>query len=196
MDLVTLSEYKAYKNISSTEQDSLINGLITRVSSFIKTYCGKTFVDYASVDKVEYFDGVGIDKLFLDEQPVISITSIEISNDGGLTYQTPLVEYTDYFVDYDIGVVSALYSNFVLESTIAQGISNRNVKVTYKGGYTTTPSDIKQAALDLIEYYRNEEYTPRKQFQLAQVDNIGARTGTISDLPAHIARVLSLYREL
>jgi hypothetical protein len=196
MDLVTLSEYKAYKNISSTEQDSVINGLITRVSSFIKTYCGKTFVDYASVDKVEYFDGVGIDKLFLDEQPVISITSIEISNDGGLTYQTPLVEYTDYFVDYDIGVVSALYSNFVLESTIAQGISNRNVKVTYKGGYTTTPSDIKQAALDLIEYYRNEEYTPRKQFQLAQVDNIGARTGTISDLPAHIARVLSLYREL
>jgi hypothetical protein len=134
--------------------------------------------------------------LFLDEQPVISITSIEISNDGGLTYQTPLVEYTDYFVDYDIGVVSALYSNFVLESTIAQGISNRNVKVTYKGGYTSIPNDIKQAALDLIEYYRNEEYTPRKQFQLAQVDNIGARTGTISDLPAHIARVLSLYREL
>lgn len=196
-DLVTLEEFKVYKTINSTEQDDKINALITRVSQFIKTYCGKTFVDYVSTDKTEYYDAVNTSDIFLDEQPVISITSLQVSNDGGKTYNTALVEYDDFFVNYDIGVVTST-STFTdsSSSSVSQGVSSRSLKVKYRGGYKTLPADLRQAALDMVEYYRANEYTPRQDFQSFKIENLGFRTGDSPSLPSHIKRILDQYREL
>ena len=203
--LVTLDQFKTYKSIkqSNTENDDKYNALIKNVSEFIKNYCGKTFVDYYNVDKTELFDAVNVDEVFVDEQPIVSITSIEVSYDGGSTYSTTLlVENTDFFADYDIGHIQSgsVATNFVFvtpgSSTIPQGVSKRSLRVIYKGGFSKVPMDIQQAALDLIEYYKEEEYTPRKEFSSFQLENLGFRSGGTADLPAHVKRVLDAYREL
>lgn len=195
-NLVTLEEFKEYKSINSTEQDDLLTSIITRVSQFVKTYCGKSFIDYVTTDKTEYFDGVGVDAVFLDEQPLLSITSVEVSNDGGATYETPLVVYTDYFANYDISMLTSTYGSFTTTSTIPQGVSNRSLRVKYRGGYKALPADIRQAVLDLVEFYRANEYTPRQSFQSFQTENLGFRAGSSTGLPSHIRRILDMYREL
>lgn len=196
-DLITLEEFKIYKNIKSTEQDEVISAIIRRVSSFIKNYCKRTFIDYSNTNKIEYFDAVDNASVFVVELPIISIVSIEVSDDGGLTYNTPKVEYVDYFVDYDIGqIVSDSCFTVYGSSIVKAGRSKRSLKVTYRGGFAQLPADIKQASLDLVEYYRANEYTPRQSFQDFQTENLGFRAGSSTNLPSHIARILSLYREL
>lgn len=197
-NLATIDEFKAYKTIKSDEFDDIIEALISRCSDYIKTYCGKTFVDYAAVAKVEYFDAVDTDVIHLDEYPIISVDSVETSTDGGKTYGTALTVFDDYFVNDDISAVTTAYSAFVTggASSVAKGVSKRSLRVTYKAGYLKLPTEIRQACLDLVEYYKENEYTPRQDFEAFKVENLGFRTGDSSNLPSHIRRVLDLYREL
>jgi len=196
-NLVTLEEFKIYKSISSTEQDELLTALIKRVSSFVKNFCKRTFIDYSTINKVEYFDAVDVDEVFLSELPIISVTSVEVSNDGGATYEAPLTDYVDYFIDSDLGrIIASTYFTITGSSSVLAGKSKRSLRVTYKGGYVALPDDLKQATLDLVEYYRANEYTPRQNFGQFQTENLGFRSGSSSNLPSHILRVLSLYREL
>ena len=52
-DLVSVSEYKAYADITSTTNDAKINTLRGYVSSLVKTYCGRTFIDnYSTTNTV------------------------------------------------------------------------------------------------------------------------------------------------
>jgi len=196
--LVTIDEFKTYKNISNSESDDIIEALITRCSDFIKTYCGKTFIDYAAVAKTEYFDAVGTNVIHVDEYPIISVDSLTTSTDGGKTYGTALVEFDDFFIDTEVGSITSAYDAFVLPSAsaVAKGRSKKSFKITYKGGYLKLPTEIRQACLDLIEYYRESEYTPRQSFEGFNVENLGFRAGSSVNLPSHIKRVLDMYREI
>jgi len=194
-NLFTLDEFKEYKGIANPENDDQITSLIARVSEFVKRYCGKTFVDYATTNKVEYFDGFE-ESVFVDEYPIIKMVSVSTSSDGGATYDGTLTEYTDYFVEYSTGEITSALSSFLTSSSVAAGKSKRTLKIIYNGGYKKLPLDIKQAAMDLLEYYREAEYTPRKDFQGFSLENLGFRTGDSSSLPSHIKRVLDAYREL
>ena len=55
-DLVTLQQYKDFAGLQSLEHDARINIVIDQVSQLVKTYCGTTIIDYASTNKVEYFN--------------------------------------------------------------------------------------------------------------------------------------------
>ena len=197
-NLATLDEFKTYKVINSTESDDIIESLLSRVSAFIKTYCGKTFVDYASVAKTEYFDAVGTEVVHLDEYPIISVDSVQTSLDGGKTYGTALTVYDDYFVNEEISAISTAYAGFVLTtaSSVSKGTSSRSLKVIYKAGYLKLPEELRQATLDLVEYYKENEYTPRQDFEGFKIENLGFRTGDSTNLPSHIKRVLDMYKEL
>ena len=45
-NLITRAEYKNYLGITSTNKDDEIDLLIPKVSSLIKTYCRRSFIDY------------------------------------------------------------------------------------------------------------------------------------------------------
>jgi hypothetical protein len=184
LSLITAAEYKAYKGISSTTQDAAINALIPKVSELVKSFCRRTFLDYVGDAKVEVFKG-GEAALNLKETPLIAVASVEYSNDFGLTY-TPLVEYTDYVVDFETDQVNLI-------ATYYQAIKQVNAfKVTYTAGYETLPTDLKLAVMDLVHYYLHNETA------LHTSKNVGANSVQIeyvtnTSLPAHIRRVLDLY---
>lgn len=189
IELVSLDEFKAYKKITKDEDDPKLLLILRAASQLAKTYCRRTFVDYVDTDKVEYFDGDTDEILFLSEFPIISITSVEVSADGA-TYTT-ITQDTDYFIDYTLDAIRTADN---LSFTVGSLPSFKSVKVTYKGGYTEVPEDLKLAVMDLAEYYRQEEYTPRKSFQSSTIENIGFRAGGKSSLPAHIKRVFEMYK--
>ena len=182
-DLVTIEEYKTYKKINSTSSDTQISSIITMVSKLVRNYCGRNFIDYYAVDKVEYFDANAY-YVVVDEFPLVSVTSVEVSDDGGQTY-TALTEYTDYYVDIENDTINAAELAF-----LTTAIPYRSLKVTYKAGYAATPDDLKLAVMDFIDYYRDEQFTSTKQTMSATIEYSPAK------MPNHIKRVLDLYREV
>jgi len=186
-ELVTLDEYKTYKGIRSPDKDDQLRYIVSAVNSLVKNYCNRSFVDhYVGSDLTSYFDGTDTNLVYLDEVPVQSITSVAISFDGGVS-ETALVADTDYFIDLEDGTVQTVSgTNF----TVGTNISHHSLKVIYAGGYEVAPEDLKMACLDLVSYYQNEEYTPKKS-----MGRSGEVTQFITNkLPPHIKRVMDLYR--
>ena len=188
-NLITIDDFKTYKTINSEDGDPAISLLIGAVSSFIKTYTDRDLIDWAHTDKIEYFDALTYHEYYPDEFPLQSVTELAVSVDGGVTY-TVLVEDTDYFVDTENDIV---INNTVNLGFVAGTITHKSGRLTYQGGYDKTPQDLKLAAMDMVEYYRKQEYKESQAMQSASVENPVVIT-LGSQLPPHIKRVLDLYR--
>ena len=182
LDLFTRQEYKSYKGITSANSDGQIDSLIPKVSQFTKTYCKRTFVDYASDPLVEYNPG-GFDRIVLSEIPVISVASVQRSIDYGKTYTT-LTKYTDWVLDGN-DIVS-LHPSGKFEQLI------RGYKITYFAGYESVPEDLKVACMDLLTYYKDNEGSI-KSTKAAGTNTTQIEYIQTSSLPAHIRRVFDLY---
>ncbi len=185
-DLIDIDEYKVYKNITSTEQDEILEQIIPSVSTLVKSYCARTFIDNYDLGLeeftpiVEIYNG-GETIYYTSEQPIQGITSIEYSEDYGQTY-TALVEFTDYVLDLQNDRIALFNGDLI-------SIPNA-LKITYTGGYINLPNDLKLAVLDLISYYLKRESVPRK----TSGSNVSIEYITNSDFPPHIKRILDLYR--
>jgi hypothetical protein len=180
-DLVTKAEYKTYMGITSTNSDTEIDFLIPKVSDLVKSYCRRTFVDNVSDIKIEYFDG-GFKDLLLKETPLVTVASVAYSSNYGKTY-TNLVKYTDYIQKGDS---IASLSPYGFTETLM------GYKVSYFGGYTDVPGDLKLAVLDLIEYYSRNNGAVHSSRDLnpntTQINYVAS-----TNLPATIKRVLDQY---
>lgn len=186
-DLITLDEFKAYKNISSTDDDVKIRQIIKTVSSLVRQFCNREFTTYYSTPKVELHKG-NTPVIYLNEFPVINVSLVETSDDRGETFTT-IDEFTDYIVDLEEDAIKTVFeTNFTYD-----GIAN-TVRVTYTAGYETPPEDLKQAVMDIVEYYREEEYIPKKTMAGATSDNEVFRLMRSERFPIHIQRILNLYR--
>ena len=183
-DLITKAEYKAYAGISSTNHDAEIDALIPKISQLVKNYCGTGFTDYYSDAKSEEFNG-GFQSLILKESPLVQILSVEYSSDFGQNW-TELTEYVDWYVDQAMNsVVSTAPSGFPK--------TPRGFKVTYFAGYESVPVDLKLAVMDLVKYYsRNDGAVHSNRAPTGTGIQIEYITHT--QFPAHIKRVLDLYK--
>jgi len=184
-NLITLTEFKNYIGISSTNQDTIINTLIPQVSALVKNICRRTFLDYVDDYKVETSKGSPSNRIVLHETPVMQVSSVEFSDDFGKTY-TSLVEFTDYIVDQDSDVVEIIATPYV------NYIKTNAFRITYNAGYESVPVDLKLALADLINYYIRNDAAVHSQ------KAIGANTVQIeyitnTNLPAHIKRVLDQH---
>ena len=183
LDLVTIAEYKEYAKISSTEQDDKLNLLIPAVSSLIKNYCGKTFIDHAVTATTEYSSDGGL-FIYTREQPIITVTSVSTRADPWAAYYALTVD-VDYTIDIPNDYIYCLFS--------VDGfyIAPNATKIIYTGGFVDTPEDLKLGVLDLIQFYIKGEAQPRKSLNSNQISIEHIKS---TDFPPHIKRVLELYR--
>lgn len=346
-DLYTVSEYKAYAGINSTNRDSEINLLKTQISALIKTYCGRTFIDYYATAKTEYFDTTGAEtSIFPTELPILEVIQLlerpnsrtdkaevernnadsnnyyllesgtaqctlssattettcinndsftgsglndltitgynantssgevgrsykvqidstgtpdtfKWSRDGGSNWKETSVAITgsSQILEGEIAVTFAATTGhtdteswaFTSEkwtgecsntSYITQGtceaagefwtcdreyeidaeaqevmrsnlrfprghrMSNsfpngpKSVKLVYKGGYLSTPNELKLACYDLTTYYLKKESTPAKSMPGSDIKNISRSQSLHSEFPPHIKRILEHYRHI
>ena len=179
-DLVSKADYKVYLGISSTNQDNIIDFLIPKVSEFVKTYCRRSFIDYVSSAKIEYFNG-GIPFYLVQEQPLISVQDLFYSTDYGQTY-TALTVNVDYVVDGDLVVPIGTEFPYVL----------KGYRLVYSAGYASVPNDLKLAVYDLMSYYmKNDVAVNAVKGTNATTMQIEYITDTA--LPSNIKRVLDMY---
>ena len=55
-DLITVAEYKTSEGIAGTKDDARLAVIVPQVSDLVKNYCGTSFIDYYSTDKIETFN--------------------------------------------------------------------------------------------------------------------------------------------
>lgn len=182
LPLVTKAEYKAYAGISSNNDDAMIDLLIPKVSSLVKSLCRRSFNDWIDDPKVEYFDG-GIARYTPLESPILTISSLEYSEDYGATF-TAMVEYTDYVVAKADDTIRLILGDF---PEVLNGF-----RVTYTAGYEDIPEDLKIAVLDLIKYYIKNDSAIHSN-KAPGTNTVQIEYVTTTSLPAHIRRVLDLY---
>jgi len=189
-NLITLTEYKDMEGIQNPKDDYNLSQLITSVSQLVKTYCGNTFVDFYSTDKVETFTiDWNTHLVQLTESPVVSVSAVETRDSVTSSYQA--VTSTNYYLDENTDTVFYVTGSSYKNWPKGPGA----VKVTYRAGYSTLPSDLKLAVIDLITYYYRDEYKERKTLAGATLQNPGTSSQDSSvAFPDHIKRVLDLYK--
>jgi|19_taG_2_1085344.scaffolds.fasta_scaffold00206_12 hypothetical protein len=198
-DIITRQEYKAFKNITTATDDAEIDVIIPAVSAFIERYCDRIFVDYAALPGIiEYFDG-DTSAVMLTNIPVIDVEYVGVSTDGGVTY-TELSENDPDKKGYFLDNQDREYAWVTTQKTGDKFITSydtplRSLKIQYLAGYwppDEVPPDLKNAAYNLVEYYLKQQYVPAKVLAGATMDNAFEAGG--ADLPAHVRRILDLYR--
>lgn len=188
LPLVTLAEVKAYAGIKSTNQDIEITALIPRISEYIKSYCKCTFIDYVNDAKIDVSNGDDSAYIYTSEPKIISISSVEYSEDYGNTY-TSLTEFVDYVLDISNDRIQIVGNS----STSVFTNKINGYKITYNAGYEEIPEDLKQAALDLVIYYMKHDMAVKSN-KAAGTNTVQIEYVTTNAVPSHIARVLNLYR--
>ena len=192
-NLITVEEYKESEGIEKPKDDLRLNYLIPSVSQLVKTYCGNSFVDYYSTNKI---DTINIDWdthiVQLTESPVNTIVSVEERDTYEDSYNTLTTTAHEYYLD--------TATDSVIRTTGGSSYKNWRrgpgaVRVTYTAGYSTLPLDLRLAVFDLITYYLKDEHKERRSIAGASMQN-QASTSQRNNVafPDHIKRVLDLYK--
>lgn len=150
IDLITLCEYKDYFRVpyDHTQDDMKLQITIKAISETIKAYCNRTFVDFIHRSKVEYFDATSFTQIVLKETPLLSVSYLGVSSDGGDTYTRVL----DFFVKKD-SVFSKTPRPFLRSTRFNKANSG---KIVYCGGFASglpeTPYEGSESGLGYIEF--------------------------------------------
>lgn len=141
MPLTTVANCKAFRGIESDNQehDSELARLIESVQMFIEEECGRVF---EAADVTEYHDGdQWCQRILVARPPINSI--VNLWDDPTRVYATPLMATTYGIQSAKGGIVRLLDGR-----TFSHG--QRNIKITYNGGYTSIPMDLEQAVIEMV----------------------------------------------
>ncbi|MBA7602022.1 hypothetical protein ES703_09107 [subsurface metagenome] len=190
-DYCTLDEVKSELDITSEENDDMLQGMIGQAKEFIDNFCDRQFDTIAAT---RYFDGAG-PLLFIDDLTSISGGSdgIFLDEDGDGTFATTAMTATDYILYplNDTPKTIARISPNSNYSGFASGIK-KGVKIVATWGYgSTVPELIRRASI--IQVCR---WFKRKDSAFGDV--IGtSELGTISmykGLDPDIAQIFKPYK--
>ena len=198
-DLVSLQQYKDFAGITGVGQDAKLNVIIPSISQAVKTYCGTSFVDYYSADKVEYFDikDNGTTAVMVDESPLVSVSQVQERQSQADAYVTLITENSDSSGKYEYVVDTDTDSIFRTTDTADKAFpkGRKAVKVTYRSGYSATPHDLRLACFDLTKYYLKDERKSGMTISGAQVRNeVSTSLRENIGFPDHIKRILDFYK--
>ena len=195
-DLITLSDYKEAKNITSTTKDGKLQAIITQASALVENYCARTFIDNASSPGItEWFDS-NQELVYLKQYPLIQVNSVSISADGGIT-QTALTQddpdYLGYYVDLEEGAVRTQRTGVKFQASY--NTPYRSLEINYFAGYAdrdALPADLKLAIMDIVYYIDSNQEKPTQTLMGATLEN--PLPYLANSFPPHIRRVLDLHR--
>lgn len=176
--IVSLAEAQAYPPLASVNP-SVLATLIADATATIETYCSRKFGPVTGTEKRHG----GYRTYRVDNYPIASVSSITV--DGVAE------DLEDWTINYGSGLIYG---------TAPRGILN--VAITYTGGPTEVPADVKRAALLLIQHLHSlrnvssglasETVGPySKTFAQAIAGADG--TGGVGVLPQTVAELLNRY---
>lgn len=138
-DLTTLANVKQYSAITIATDDALLTRMISALSTFVQTWLNRTI---ALAPYTDVINGVGGQKVQFANYPVTAVSSLTI--DGQVIPAAPSPR-TSFWTGYVFDSQQIMVSGYCL----TRGF--QNIAIAYTAGYATTPADIEQAVLEIID---------------------------------------------
>jgi uncharacterized phiE125 gp8 family phage protein len=177
-DLCAVADVQAYLNLSSGQDNALIQTLITNASAFIDNYCNRTLL---SNSYTETRNGQGGTEMPFRQYPVSAVASLTI--DGQAVLPSPGAYQRGYLFDDEM-----LYLIGYCFRRAPQ-----NVVIVYTAGFTTVPNDIAQACVEIVAL----KYKRRLSIEVSgKTLNGETITFNNTDMPASAKSALANYKRV
>ncbi len=184
-DLTTLANAKQWIGITGSTDDAMLTRLVSASSDYITMWLGRdiTLQTYNS-----YRDGIPGNIMVLRNYPVVSVSTVTI--DGNVV---PAAVYPSVGASPSPGFIFDNYSIMLVGGVYAFTRGFQNVYFSYQAGYSTIPTEIEQAALELVAL----RYKERDRIGMVS-KAIGGETTTYSqkDISDSIETTLANYRRV
>lgn len=188
--LVSLTDYKTWRNVTGTALDTAFTQVLTMVSSKVREICGRDQTNgFESATRTEVYSGMDETTIQLREWPVTSITSVTQLWAGG---SSEVMDSTTYRVDTTTGILSridAVRGRFASFRTDGSNVAGTwkpephfaegfvNFSIVYVGGYSTIPGGLQMAVCQLADM----AYASKARDQSVTSKNLGQYSVTYSD---------------
>jgi hypothetical protein len=186
--LSTLARVKAFRGISGSGDDDLLNTLLAGVSQRMKSYMRRSIVSTAI--SAEKHDGDGVsDTIVLSDYPVIQPPAVVLELNG------TAVDTDDYEVDEERGFLIRVSDGVASAWTSGR----RNYSADYTAGYATIPEDLAEIATkQTVHEYNLSSASPGARLGLrgAILDPGGDATYLTGPWIPGATAAMDLYRNL
>jgi hypothetical protein len=172
-DLTNLNTAKDWMGLTASGDDALLTRLITAVSAYIQSWINRTL---ASATYTETRNGTGTKRLVLTNYPVTAVASVTV---GGVTVPAYNYVFDQYGIELACG-------------TFSRGAGN--VVVQYTAGYATTPADVEQACIELVQLRYKRRLNPDVTSKTQGGEAIAVAAP--QEMPANVAGILKQYRRV
>jgi Phage gp6-like head-tail connector protein len=180
-DLTTLANVKQYSAITIATDDQLLTRLISALSTFIQTWLNRTI---ASASYTDVINGIDSQRVQFANYPVTAVASLTID---GIAVPAAPVPITAYWTGYVFDTQQIMVQGY----RFTRGF--QNISIAYTAGFATTPLDIEQACLEIIDL----RYKQRSQTGFIS-KSIAGETVTFDkkDMSASTLTLLQNYRRV
>jgi hypothetical protein len=148
-DVITLSEYKTAKNITTNSNDTQLSSLIPLISDYIQKYCNREFGIGLYTERregVNTYDGRYM--FFASNKPIISVSQINLYFYGITTPVSLNVSLLDIFnkAGYAYYSGALTFNQSVIRDEYREGYY---YDIIYSGGQPA-PGAVKLAAINML----------------------------------------------
>lgn len=185
--LVSLYDAKDFLKISGESEDSIIESMINRASSWANSYTQRLLLSRVNTD---YYDGDGTGTLILNQYPVTTLTSLYDDVDRAFGAGTAIDVGSNVVLDGNNGLIR------LFNQVVAFNKGILNVKAVYTAGYTLSavPASIQEAVLLYVGNSYRSQYLGQRFGTTSE--HVGDRSTTYSNDEAmnQIKALLNPYR--
>lgn len=177
-DLTTLANAKSWLGITGSTDDAMLTRLVSMASAWVVAHINRQIL---TASYTTTFNGNGGDTMLMPNTPITAVTAVTI--DGVVIPAQTTVGTPGFTFDGNaVYLIGYTFTQF-----------KANVVISYTAGYDTTPLDVEQATLELVEY----RYTARSHPSQKSVGMAGQTTAFITDdIPAYVKAMLANYRRV
>jgi len=187
--LCALADVKTYLGITNTNQDAVITSLITNASAMIESYCNRVF---ASANYTETRNGHGGYRMYAANAPITAVSAVTVDGISVPSAPAPTGNGLGYGFVFDSDLIyirpGVPYSG--QPTAFNKGI--QNVTLAYTAGFTTIPSDVNQACVELVaDKLAKQSRIDKKSETLGQQQTVSF---DLSDMPPRVKTALAQWR--
>jgi hypothetical protein len=181
VDLTTLANVKSFMTITNTDDDALLQRLLTQVSGAVANYLNRNLLVQSYTER---YDGNDAHRLCLRQSPITDVASLLIngssipeSTDGGIVL--PGYAFDGFYI-------------YLNGYQFYRGV--QNVIVTYTAGFPSIPFDVEEAVIEMVsDRYKMKSRIGEKSKALQGGGSVSYDTDYMSD---KVKGSLSNYRRM
>ena len=194
----TTANLKEFLQIPSadTDDDTFLENCANRAGDFIENYCQRRF---NSSERTYIVSGSGSVNLYLPDWPITAVTSIHgPCTEFPRAYSTEVD--SDYYVIANVGYPDERKDSIIkigaggANSTAVWSFGNANYQVIATTGYSSLPSDLAEAAIELASHLYNLGKHARLGLSAKSVDGGNLSYELERGIPYTVRAVLNRYK--